>query len=117
MLKILVVDDEEAVLKTISMILKADGHDVKEARDGADGIKKFNEYDFDVVVTDLFMPFCNGDKLAIHVHNAGKHIPVIAITGSPEKIEKSCFDIVLIKPFPLKVLAECIKAIEGDGRN
>jgi len=116
MLKILVVDDEEAVLKIISQVLKTAGHNVEEARDGADGIKKFNECDFDVVVTDLFMPLCNGNELAKHVCNAGKKIPVIGITGSPENIEKSCFDIVLIKPFPLKVLTECIKAIEGDGK-
>jgi CheY-like chemotaxis protein len=116
MLKILVVDDEEAVLKIISKVLKTAGHNVEEARDGADGIRKFNEYDFDVVVTDMLMPLCNGDELAKHVRNAGKDIPVIGITGTPEKIEKSCFDVVLVKPFPLKVLTECIKAIDGDGK-
>jgi CheY-like chemotaxis protein len=116
MLKILVVDDEDAVLKIISKVLKTAGHNVEEAVNGAEGIRKFNEYDFDVVVTDLFMPLCNGDELAKHVRNAGKDIPIIAITGTPDKIDKSCFDIVLKKPFSLKTLTGCIKALEGDGK-
>jgi CheY-like chemotaxis protein len=43
MLKILVVDDEEAVLKIISKVLKTVGHSVEEAVNGAEAIRKFNE--------------------------------------------------------------------------
>jgi DNA-binding response OmpR family regulator len=113
--KILLIDDDEELLDLISMVLMDAGHYVVTARDGEEGIKKFNELYFDVVVTDLMMPLCNGDEVARHVRKAGRNIPVIGITGTPWDIELGYFDIILKKPFALKILVENIKEVMNKG--
>jgi CheY-like chemotaxis protein len=111
MMTVLVIDDEEEVLDSISLILKAVGYHVVKARDGEEGIRKFHEHSFDIVITDLFMPSCNGDEMARHVRREGKGIPVIGITGNPWDMDLGCFDIVMKKPFSLKKLVEYIKTV------
>jgi len=113
MLKILVIDDEEEVLDMVSLVLKTMGYHVVKAKDGEEGIKKFDELSFDVVVTDLNMPICNGDDVARHVRRTDGNIPVICITGTPEHVDDCYFDVVLKKPFSFKKLSEHIKAIEN----
>jgi two-component system, OmpR family, response regulator VicR len=111
MLKILVIDDEEQVLDIISLVLKTLGYNVVKARDGQEGIRKFDESFFDIVITDFNMPFYNGDEVARHIHNANGDFPIICITGAPEDIDFNCFDIVLGKPFSFTELAESVKKI------
>jgi CheY-like chemotaxis protein len=109
MLKILLIDDEEEVLNTIAGILQTVGHNVVKAKNGVEGISRFNEYSFDLVITDLFMPLANGDEVAKHVHTAEKKVPVIGITGTPQDMDRTCFDKVLEKPFMFEDLMESIR--------
>jgi CheY-like chemotaxis protein len=110
MLQILLIDDEEEVLNTIARILQASGHGVVKARNGKEGISRFNELPFDLVITDLFMPFANGDEVARHVRTAEKRVPVIGITGTPKDMDRSCFDKILEKPFMFEDLIESIRS-------
>lgn len=116
MLRILLIDDEETVLDTISFILKTEGYQVVKARNGEEGIRKFDELPFDIVITDLIMPLCNGNDVARYVRSSGRSIPIIGITGTPEDVVKSCFDIVLKKPFSIKKLVGHIKEIENGSK-
>jgi CheY-like chemotaxis protein len=116
MLKILVIDDEEQVLYMISLTLKTVGYHIVKAKDGREGIRKFDELSFDIVITDLNMPFYNGDEVARHVRRTDGNIPIVCITGTPEDVVLSCFDLVLKKPFSLKELVGYIQEIENDGR-
>jgi DNA-binding response OmpR family regulator len=113
MLKILLIDDEEEVLDVVSLVLKTMGYYVVKARDGKEGIRRFDELSFDVVVTDLNMPLCNGDEVAKHIRKTDGNIQIICITGTPEDVDNSYFDIVLKKPFSFKKLVEYIKTIEN----
>ena len=112
MLKILVIDDEETVLDSISLVLKNAGYQVVKARNGEEGIRIFDQYSFDIVITDFFMPVCNGNQVAKYIRNNRKTTPVIGITGTPEEADFSCFDIVLKKPFSLKKLIEHINILK-----
>jgi DNA-binding response OmpR family regulator len=116
MLKILVIDDEEEVLDMVSLVLKTTGYYVVKARNGEEGIKKFDELSFDIVITDFNMPFYNGEEVARHVRSASRNIPTICITGKPENIDQSDFDLVLEKPFSLKKLVEYIRLVESKKR-
>ena len=61
--KVLVVEDEKAVLDLIVEILKLDGHEVYRAFDGHHGLQMIEETDFDVVITDFRMPQMTGLEL------------------------------------------------------
>jgi DNA-binding response OmpR family regulator len=112
MIKILVIDDEEEVLKTIALVLQSAGYHAVKAANGEEGIKAFNEFSFDMVITDFFMPLANGDEVARHVRNAGKGVPIIGMTGTPEEMDRTCFDKVLEKPFLFEELIKSIKSFE-----
>jgi CheY-like chemotaxis protein len=92
MCTILVIDDEKGILRVIEAALKRFGHDVEIALDGIEGIKKFDDGCYDMVITDLRMP-------------------IIGISGTPWQIQDSGFDAVLSKPFPLQDLVESVKKL------
>jgi CheY-like chemotaxis protein len=109
MSKILVIDDEKGILQLISHALTRFGHKVETARDGQEGIDKFDGGNFDIVITDMSMPGVDGNGVVKHIRNTRKQsTPVIAISGTPWQLEAQNFDMVLAKPFPLKKLVDSI---------
>ncbi len=60
MASILIIDDEKAIRKTLSEILSFEGYKIEEAADGEEGLKKFKEKTFDVVLCDIKMPKIDG---------------------------------------------------------
>ncbi|MEN6433431.1 MAG: sigma-54 dependent transcriptional regulator [Smithella sp.] len=60
---ILIVEDDALFRSFLSTILKEEGHQVEEARDGKEGLKKFHVGDFDLAITDLKMPLMSGMDL------------------------------------------------------
>jgi YesN/AraC family two-component response regulator len=55
MSNILIIDDEKAIRKTLTEILSYEGYKIEEASDGEEGLKKFRERSFDVVLCDIKM--------------------------------------------------------------
>ncbi len=78
---ILVIDDDDRVRTLLKDILVFGGHQVVEASDGILGMKYFQEGKFDMVLTDLGMPFMNGWEVAKWVKQKTPQIPVGLITG------------------------------------
>ena len=58
--RILVIDDDNVLRLTVKTMLESDGHVVTLAVDGEDGIQKFGESAFDLVICDVFMPNVDG---------------------------------------------------------
>jgi YesN/AraC family two-component response regulator len=56
MSNILIIDDEKAIRKTLGEILSYEGYKIEEAMDGEEGLKKFREKSYDVVLCDIKMP-------------------------------------------------------------
>jgi DNA-binding response OmpR family regulator len=109
---ILVIDDEKSILQIICQALTRFGHNVETAGDGQEGIEKFDDGDFDIVITDIRMPGVDGNGVAKHIRNSkGQSVPVIAISGTPWQSEEKIFDMVLPKPFPLKKLVDSIRSV------
>jgi two-component system response regulator VanR len=106
---ILVIDDEKGIQQLIRQALTRFGHQVETAADGREGIQKFDDGNFDIVITDICMPGIDGNGVVAHIRKSNKQsIPVIAISGTPWDLEAENFDMVLPKPFPLKNLVESI---------
>ena len=109
---VLVIDDEKGILKIIRQALTKFGYSVETANDGLEGIRKFDDGSFDIVITDIRMPGIDGNGVVKHIRKSNKQsIPVIAISGTPWLMENSAFDMVLAKPFPLKQLVESIGSL------
>ncbi len=78
---ILFVDDHEVLARLSCEILEMQGYRAVSAYNGEDALKKFNEEDFDILVTDFRMEGMNGVELARRVHEDHPEVPVIIVTG------------------------------------
>ena len=108
---ILVIDDEKGILKLIRQALTRHGHKVETAVNGQEGIEKFDDGNFDIVITDIRMPGVDGNDVVKHIRNSTRQsIPVIAISGTPWQLEAKNFDMVLPKPFPMNKLVDSIQS-------
>lgn len=107
---ILVIDDDEAIVLMITMALAHYGFNVEIATDSTEGIRKFEEGCFDLVITDIRMPGIDGNCVARRIRNSKKpSTPIVGMSGTPWLRDDRYFDAVLSKPFPIKVLVDTIK--------
>ena len=116
--RILVVDDELVVCKSVQKILARQGFEVDYSLDAADAREKLAEERFHVVITDLMMPGINGMELLASVKKKTPELPVIMITGyatfktAVQAIKLGAFDYIP-KPFlPEELTAVTIRALE-----
>ena len=104
MSEILIIDDEKAIRKTLSEILSYEGYKIEEASDGEEGLKKFKEKNFDVVLCDIKMPKIDGLEFLERAREAHPDIPVIMISGhgnidtAVEAVKKGAFDYISKPP-------------------
>ena len=78
---ILFVDDHEVLARLSCEILEMQGYRAVSAYNGEAALRKFDENDFDILVTDFRMDGMNGVELARKVHEKNPAIPVIIVTG------------------------------------
>lgn len=102
--RILVIDDDELVRTLLSDVLQTVGHTVVQAAGGREGLRRFHQDDFDLVLTDLGMPECSGWEVAAAVKKIAPQTPVALITGwgltiDRGKLEEAGVDLILNKPF------------------
>jgi len=81
MKKVLVVDDEEAVRSVICALLKADDREFIEAVNGEEAQKFLDASCFDLVISDVIMPDCDGIELVMAIRRKQPDVPVIIISG------------------------------------
>lgn len=111
--RILVVDDEPALLRVCARALEAAGREVHTASNGREAVAMISEKSFEVIVTDITMPDMNGIQLLHAVREHDLDVPVILMTGMPT-VETSVRAIeygalrYLVKPFEAKVLCEVV---------
>lgn len=105
---ILVIEDDPGVLSTIVKHLSHAGYKVVTASDGMEGLKELKAGGYDLVITDIVMPYVSGTGVVTSLKETKPQIPVIAITGygpEPEAVavEKKA-DLVLSKPIKMSAL-------------
>ena len=115
--KLLIIDDSQEILVALNKYLKKKSFDVVTATDGLEGIKllKTERDGFDLVITDLVMPYVSGVGVISILKKEFPGTPVVAITGWGEHPEALAIeanaDLVLEKPFDLEELEQSISSL------
>jgi CheY-like chemotaxis protein len=79
--RVLVVDDDAAVGRSITRVLSDRGFKVREALDGKEALDEMGHQDYDVVFTDIKMPGMDGLEVASRVRKEHPGVPVVIVTG------------------------------------
>ena len=104
MASILIIDDEKAIRKTLSEILSYEGYKIDEAADGEEGLKKFSNTTYDVVLCDIKMPKMDGIEFLEKARQVNADVPIIVISGhgnietAVEAVKKGAFDYISKPP-------------------
>ena len=104
-MKILIAEDELITLKTMEHRLKRDGHNVTITDNGREAIQLISQTNFDLVITDIMMPYASGLEILAFVKNeSGKKIPLIVLSSmGQENVVIEAFglgaDDYITKPF------------------
>ena len=110
--KVLVVDDEVAILITLKRILEFAGYEVQTAESGREGLGAFQQKPWDLVILDRSMPGMSGEEVAVEVKRIAPRVPIVLITGSPNAVfRRELFDVVIAKPFRTTELLECLARV------
>jgi CheY-like chemotaxis protein/anti-sigma regulatory factor (Ser/Thr protein kinase) len=113
-LKILIIDDQEAVAKTVSEMLITLGHDVIYAVNEKEAVKKFIDNDIECVLCDLAMPESTGIQMSEKLGRLKTGIPFILMTGWLGKLKESnmtYINEIIQKPFSLDEISEVINRV------
>ena len=116
MLRILLAEDDKDLNEVATSYLKAEGYHVDSVFNGLDALNKFYENKYDIVLSDIMMPLCDGYELARTIREENKSIPIIFMSARDDKPSKQIgykagIDDYIIKPFDLDELIFKIKAI------
>lgn len=117
--KILVIDDEIDIMKTMVYRLKAKGYEVFSASNGKEGISVAQTQKPDLILLDLRLPDINGPEVArqIRAEEALRDTPIILITASVDiigqKIEKCSAVDYILKPIDPEILYKKIEKYIG----
>jgi CheY-like chemotaxis protein len=87
MARILLAEDEADLRSALADYLRDSGHDVLEAADGEEAIRRLQQdRNLDLVLTDIFMPRYTGYEVAEHARWAKPDLPIVFISGRPEAL-------------------------------
>jgi two-component system OmpR family response regulator len=114
--RILVVEDEAAMARSLSRGLEAEGYSVDVAGDGEEGLSRALTGGFDAVILDLMLPKLGGYEVVAQLRTGGVRVPVLMLTakvGEDDQTEAldSGADDFLSKPFSYPVLLARLRAL------
>lgn len=104
MADILIIDDEKSIRKTLTEILSFEGYKIEEAADGEEGLKKFKEKTFDLVLCDIKMPKLDGIEFLQKAGEINPDVPIIMISGhgnietAVDAVKKGAYDYISKPP-------------------
>lgn len=107
--KILIIDDDRSIRRTLKEILEYENYQVYEATDGIEGVNIIKENNFDVVFCDIKMPKMDGLEVLETVQKAKPDLPIVIISGhgtmetAVDAVKKGAFDFIA-KPLDLNRL-------------
>lgn len=81
MAKILVIDDDEHILRTPHQVLESEGHEVLDATNGREGLNLFKKHGANLIITDIIMPEKEGIETIKELHEENPELRIIAISG------------------------------------
>jgi CheY-like chemotaxis protein len=114
---ILIIDDYADNRELLRIMLEAEGHEVREAGDGLEGVRAARENMPDLILVDLSMPGLDGWGVLEELRSdeRTRHIPCASVSASPEGDHlpnlAEGFDAYLMKPFRRKELIETVERL------
>lgn len=103
--KILIIEDDELMVKILQFVLRKEGYQVSVAKDGLNAIERIPQIEPDLVLTDVMMPFKSGLEVISYMKENYKHVPIIVVSalGEEERTVIEAFklgvDDFMSKPF------------------
>jgi len=120
MAKILLLDDDEQVLKVITSFLEREHHEVTTAVDGKQGIRLLENQHFDLIITDVFMPEEDGLGVLMWHKKQTNRQKIIVISGGSAAMHQNLLleickklraDKVLLKPVDFETLSNAVHEV------
>ncbi len=118
MARILIIDDEKAICNTLKDILTYEKYEVEVAFDGAEGIKKAESGNFDLVLSDIKMPKMDGIEVLVKLQEMNPDLPVVMISGhgtietAVEALKKGAYDYISKPPDLNRLLVTVRNALD-----
>jgi CheY-like chemotaxis protein len=119
-LRVLVVDDEDSIRRTLARFLVRRGHTVSVAAEGGEALRLLEEAEdgFDVILSDVRMPGLSGDLLHARLRERGDGMDRRLVFMSGDALGEHTADAlagaevpVILKPFDMGALAETVEAV------
>jgi DNA-binding response OmpR family regulator len=119
MQKILIIDDDEQILKLLARSVELGAFSATTARDGREGQRFLEQESFDLVITDLIMPEREGMETISYIKRVFPSVKIIAISGGgrigpetylPAALELGA-DLAFAKPFAIEDLMAGIRSL------
>jgi two-component system response regulator PilR (NtrC family) len=114
--RILVIDDDETIRETLSLLLEEEGYTVDTAKDGKEAIAKSNANFYNLAIVDWRLPDIEGTKLLPKLRETTPKMAKIMLTGYPSM--QNAIDSVnlqadafILKPVPAEILLNKIKEL------
>jgi DNA-binding response OmpR family regulator len=116
MKKILIVEDDPAILKGLISALNSEGYETVSASDGENGFKLGKTLNIDLIILDVMLPVKDGFEICKDLRKCGINTPILMLTSKKEEIDKVLgleigADDYMTKPFSIRELLARIKAI------
>jgi DNA-binding response OmpR family regulator len=114
-MKVLIVDDELLLIKSIKYSLEQDNYEVDSALDGNEALRKIASQEYDIVILDLILPEMDGLEVCQKIREKS-NVPILILTAKDEDMNKILgleygADDYMTKPFNILELKARIKAI------
>ncbi len=115
MSKILIVEDERAIVEILKFNLRKEGYETLEALDGEAGLALARSEDPDLILLDVMLPRLNGFELCTTLRQEGRTMPILMLTAREEESDKvfgleAGADDYITKPFSMRELLARVKA-------
>jgi DNA-binding response OmpR family regulator len=115
-MRILIVEDELPMARSLARGLEAEGYSVDVATDGEDGLHRALNHPYDAIVLDLMLPKLNGYVVTRSLRESGTRVPVLMLTAKQGEFDQTealdtGADDFLSKPFSYPVLLARLRAL------
>lgn len=115
-MKVLIIEDEDLVRKSLEFRLKKDGYTITLCADGREGIEAIYKEKYDLVLTDLMLPYNNGLEVVAKLKEVQRETPVIVLSNiGLEHVVLDAFNLgaddYMTKPFSPKELSVRVKRL------
>ena len=113
--KVLIVDDEKAIVDILKYNLQKNEFETAEAYDGAEALRLARETDPDIILLDIMLPYMDGFEVCKALRDDGNNVPIIMLTAREDETDKVFgleigADDYITKPFSIRELMARVRA-------